>query len=147
TGILKRPILYLSDFFEKHRSLYYDNLMRVRTHNDIEQWIKFFLTGVNETAEKGILTFDGILQLQRDLETKLKDMGARSGDAFRLINYLYQKPLINAKKVSEVIEKTPHTAYKLIDELEKRKILEEITGGERGRLYVFRDYLNLFEND
>ena len=55
-NILKQPILYLSDFFEKNRMLYYDNLMRARTHNDINQWLKFFLTGIIETAKKGVTT-------------------------------------------------------------------------------------------
>ena len=64
-GLLKRPILYLSDFFEQHRDLYYDNLTVVRTKNDINQWFKFFLTGVIQTADKGIKTFDEILKLQK----------------------------------------------------------------------------------
>lgn len=147
SGILKRPILYLSDFFEKNRMLYYDNLMRVRTHNDIEQWLKFFLTGVIATAEKGIQTFDEILQLQKNLEVKLKDLGSRSGDAFRLVEYLYRKPVVNAMTVSEVIGKTLQPAYNLIAEFEKREILKEITGGERGKLYMFEDYVNLFKTD
>src|SRR5690606_35764808 len=50
-GILKQPILYLSDFFEQHKPLYYDNLMRVRTHSDLKQWLKFFLVGITETAQ------------------------------------------------------------------------------------------------
>lgn len=62
-GILRRPILYISDFFERNRSLYYDNLMRVREKNDLAQWFRFFLAGVIETARKGIATFDGILKL------------------------------------------------------------------------------------
>lgn len=146
-GILKSPILYLSDFFERHRSLYYDNLMRVRTHNDMEQWIKFFLTGIIETAQKGVMTFDKILQLQKKLEIELKELGTRSGDAFKVIEQLYNRPVINAKLVSEIIEKSMSPAYSLIAELEKRKILKEITGGERDRVYVFEEYINLFKNE
>jgi len=146
-GILKSPILYLSDFFERHRSLYYDNLMRVRTHNDMEQWIKFFLTGIIETAQKGVMTFDKILQLQKKLEIELKELGTRSGDAFKVIEQLYNRPVINAKLVSKIIEKSMSPAYSLIAELEKRKILKEITGGERDRVYVFEEYINLFKNE
>lgn len=146
-GILKSPILYLSDFFERHRSLYYDNLMRVRTHNDMEQWIKFFLTGIIETAQKGVITFDKILQLQKKLEIELKELGTRSGDAFKVIEQLYKRPVINAKLVSKIIEKSMSPAYSLIAELEKRKILKEITGGERDRVYVFEEYINLFKNE
>ncbi|MEO1411632.1 MAG: Fic family protein [Bacteroidota bacterium] len=65
--ILKRPVLYLSDFFEKNRSLYYDNLMLVRAQNDIQQWFKFFLVGIIETAKQSIYTFDQILKLQREV--------------------------------------------------------------------------------
>lgn len=55
-GIIQQPILYLSDFFENYRSLYYDNLMKVRMQNNLTQWFKFFLTGVIETAKKGVQT-------------------------------------------------------------------------------------------
>jgi len=143
-GILKQPILYLSDFFERNRTLYYDNLMRVRTHNDLTQWIKFFLIGVIETSKEGVATFDGILQLQKVLEDKLKTMGNRSGDARKVISYLYTKPVIDVSKVEELIEKSNVSAYKLIASLEKLEILEEITGSQRGRIYMFKDYIDLF---
>lgn len=146
-GILKRPILYLSDFFERHRNLYYENLMRVRTHNDLDQWIKFFLTGVIETSKKGVKTFDNILQLQKNLELLLKDLGARSGDAFKLIEELYKKPLIDARSVSRIINKTMTPSYRLIEELEKRGILKEMTGNERDRIYAFEDYIKLFKDE
>lgn len=146
-GILKRPILYLSDFFEQHRNLYYDNLMRVRTHNDINQWVKFFLTGVIETAKKGVWTFDNILQLQKSLEIDLKDLGSRSGDALKVIEQLYQNPIIDAKKMSQIIDKSMAPAYRLIEELEKRKIIKEITGNERDRIYVFEQYIKLFKDE
>ena len=146
-GILKQPILYLSDFFEKNRTLYYDNLMRVRTHNDLSQWLKFFLTGTIETAQKGVKTFDGILQLQKNIEEKIKSLKGRGSDAKLLIDYLYTKPVINASKVAEVINKSAASAYKLLRDLEGLKILDEVTGSERGRLYVFSEYLELFSKN
>ncbi|MBI1306730.1 MAG: Fic family protein [Bacteroidetes bacterium] len=144
-GILKAPVLYLSDFFEKHRQLYYDNLMRVRTHNEIDQWFKFFLTGVNETAKKGISTFDGILQLQKTIDEKLKKFGSRASDAQKVIHQLYKKPVTNVNEISGITGKTNVSAYKLISDLEKVGILQEMTGSQRYRMYAFRTYLNLFE--
>jgi Fic family protein len=104
-GILKQPILYLSDFFEKHRALYYDNLMRVSTQNDLTQWLKFFLTGVIETAKIGVETFDGILKLQKDLEEKLISHKGNTDDARKIISSLYENPITDAQKVEKVIEK------------------------------------------
>ena len=146
-GILKQPILYLSDFFEQNRMLYYDNLTRVRTHNDINQWLKFFLTGVIETAKKGVTTFNGIMQLQKILDTKIKSLGSRSGDARKVIDYLYTQPIIEVDKVEELIQKSNVTAYKLIANLEELDILKEISGAQRNKLYVFKDYLDLFNNN
>lgn len=145
-GILKKPILYLSDFFEKHRQLYYDNLMRVRTHNDINQWFKFFLTGIIETSKKGVDTFNSIMHLSKSTEEKITKLGARSSDAHKVIEYLYNNPVIDAQKIGEIIEKNPQSAYQLINKLENLKILKEITGAQRNRLYIFDDYLEIFNN-
>ncbi|MCM4161296.1 Fic family protein [Antarcticibacterium flavum] len=146
-GILKQPILYLSDFFEKHRTLYYDNLMRVRTHDDLNQWFKFFLAGIIETSKNGVKTFDGILQLQKELENKLKGIGARSGDAFKVVEYLYSKPIIDAQKVSEITGKSLKPAYNLLSVLEDLEVVKEITGAQRGRLYAFKEYIELFKHN
>ncbi len=144
-GLLQRPILYISDFFERHRTLYYNNLMRVRTHNDITQWLKFFLTGVIETAQKGIQTFDGILKLQKELDILLKSLKSREGNARKLIAYLYDQPVITPAMVSKNIGLSDASVYKLIRDLEKMDIIKEITGSKRGRIYVFKKYLDLFE--
>lgn len=144
-GILKQPILYLSDFFENNRQLYYDNLMLARTHNNINQWLKFFLTGIIETAKKGVTTFDGILQLQKSLEAKLKGLGNRSLNAQKVVDYLYTQPVINVANVEAIIQKSYVTAYKLINDLEQIEILREISGAQRNKLYVFKDYLDLFK--
>lgn len=143
-GILKKPILYLSDFLENHRTLYYENLMNVREKNDIAQWFKFFLVGIIETAKKGIATFDGILQLQKQNDLKIQSIGSRAANAQKVTNYLYQRPVINVEKVSEIAEISMPSAYKLISELERIEILKESTGGQRGRMYVFDNYLKLF---
>jgi len=144
-GILKRPILYLSDFFERHRMLYYDNLTRVRTHNDINQWIKFFLTGIIEISKKGVETFDGILQLQKCLDIKLQSMGNRINEAKKIVEYLYNQPIIDIARVSKITGKSKATNYKMLEDLERLEILKEITGAQRNRLYVFNDYLELFK--
>lgn len=143
-GILKKPILYLSDFFERNRNLYYDNLTRVREKNDILQWFKFFLVGIIETAKNSIDTFDGILKLQKDVENKLQTLGSRRSKAQLVINYLFQRPIIGAQKANEITGLSLPSVYKLIDDLEKLEILKEITGGKRSKLYLFRGYIKLF---
>ncbi len=146
-GILKQPILYLSDFFEQNRLLYYDNLMRVRTNHDLNQWLKFFLTGVIETAKKGVVTFDGIMQLQKNLETTVKSLGNRGVDAKKVIEFMYTQPVVDVAKVEAVIQKSNVTAYKLLTDLERLGVIREVSGAQRNKLYVFKDYLALFNND
>ncbi|CAG1020441.1 hypothetical protein MTYM_00271 [Methylococcales bacterium] len=144
-GILKKPVLYLSDFFERNRSLYYDNLMRVREKNDLLQWFKFFLVGVIETAQNSITAFDNILKLQKIVDSQVQTLGSRAVNAQKVIHYLYQRPMIDASKVGEVAEISAASAYKLIADLEQFGILKEITGGKRGKMYLFDDYLQLFK--
>jgi len=144
-GILKQPVLYLSDFFERNRTHYYDNLMRVREKNDLPQWFKFFLIGIIETAKSGIVTFDNILKLQKQVETQIRTLGSRTANAQKVVHYLYQRPMIDAAKVGEVAGISPASAYKLIVDLEQFGILKEITGGKRGKQYVFSAYLKLFK--
>ncbi len=146
-GLLKRPILYLSDFFERHRALYFDNLMRVRTHHDLLQWCKFFLVGVIETAKRGASTFDATLQLDRTLASDLGALGHRAADARKVVNRLFERPVADAKSIANVIQKSPVSAYRLIAELESIGVLQEMTGGQRGKVYVFRKYLDLFKTD
>ena len=146
SGILKKPILYLSDYFERNRMYYYDNLMRVRTHNDLAQWFKFFLVGIIETAKKGIQTFDGIMQLQTTIDERLKTLGTRANDARKVISSLYSNPVTDASKVTEIIEKSNVSGYKLIALLEEQGILKEVTGSQRGKIYIFDDYIKLFHN-
>lgn len=144
-GILKKPVLYLSDFFERNRQLYYENLMKVRTSDNLTQWLKFFLVGIIETAKGSIATFDDIMKLQKEIDEKIQRLGARTSKARAVVNQLYQRPLISVQKVAEVTELSLPSAYKLVDELEKLDILKEITGAKRGKQYLFDDYIKLFK--
>jgi len=143
-GILIKPILYLSDFFERNKTLYYDNLMRVRTHNNIKQWLKFFLVGVIETAKKGVDTFDEVLKLKQNSELSIQTLGSRANNAQKILQYLLIRPMIDVNKVVEITGVSQRTAYSLISDLENLEILKEITGAKRGKIYVFKQYLNLF---
>ena len=144
SNVLKKPVLYLSDFFERNRTLYYDNLMRVREKHDITQWFKFFLVGVIETAQKSIETFDSILKLQKEVHLKLQSLKARSTNAQHILDYLYKHPIIGIQKAQELTDLSLPSTYKLIAELENLQLLVEITGGKRSKLYLFKAYLDLF---
>lgn len=143
--ILKKPILYLSDFFERNRQLYYDNLMNVRTKDDLKQWFKFFLVGVIETAKSGIETFDAVLKLKKETEDKIQKTASRSHHLLNIMEFLYQKPTINASKIVDITGVSQATAYKILEELISMKILKEITGSKRGKVYVFDPYIQLFK--
>lgn len=108
---------------------------------------KFFLTGIIETSKKGVTTFDGILQLQKSLEEKLKSLGNRNVDARKVVDYLYTQPIIEVTKIEEILQKSSVTAYKLLADLERLDIIKEISGAQRNKLYVFKDYLDLFNHD
>lgn len=142
--ILKRPILYLSDYLENHRNAYYSSIMKVRENDDIDGWFKFFLTGIIETADKGVNTFATILKLEKEYEETIKQMGSKSANALKVLTELYNYPYVNASKVAKITDMTISSAYNLIGELEKRGILKEVTGGKRGRRYSLYKYLDIF---
>lgn len=146
--ILSKPVLYLSDFFERNRSLYYENLTSARTQNNLVQWLTFFLVGVLETAENSIQTFHEIIRLRLEVEEKkIIFLGKRVPLAMQLMHYLYTKPIVDASEVAKVLNVNTSTSYRLIQEFEKLKILKEKTGYKRNRIFVFEQYLNLFERN
>ncbi len=142
--LLSKPTLYLSDFFEKHRSLYYDNLTRVRTHNDLVQWLKFFLEGVRATAESSIQTFKNIIKLRSEVESKIAKLGKKQEMAREFLQHLYSNPMVDSSDVVKLFKINISTALRLIDDFVKLKILKEITGQKRNRNFVFEGYVKLF---
>ena len=144
--ILKKPALYLSDFFEKHRDYYYDNLMRVRLKNDLEQWIIFFLVGVIETSKLSIQAFKDIIRLKTDIESnKIPKMGSKAEKGIHMLRILFQNPIITSNKLVGELNIAASTANRLLSEFEKLGIIEEYTGFRRNRKYIFKDYFELFD--
>lgn len=148
SGLLNKPSLYLSDYFERNRQLYYDNLNNVRVKNDLLQWLKFFLVGIIETGEKSISTFQGILKLKEEIdEKKLPELGKKLPTAKKLMKHLYKKPVVNVQEIQEELNVSLPTANSLIADFERLKILNEKTGWKRNREFEFTEYLNLFNDN
>jgi Fic family protein len=146
SGILEKPLLYLSDFFEKNKSLYYDNLSAVRTKNDLAQWIKFFLTGVIQTAENSSTTLKKISDLKSSIEKdRILTMGKRSKKGHELFISLFSKPMITARDVEVITKLSPKAANDLISLFVEKNILKETTGFQRNRIFVFDEYLKMFK--
>jgi len=147
-NVLKKPSLYLSDFFEKNKGYYYDNLTTVRLTSNLTQWIKFFLVGVIETSKESIQVFKDIIALKTDIETKrLPTLGSKVEKAQLLLKQLFQVPITDSKQVSELLQISPSTANRLIKDLIELNILSELTGYKRNRKYMFREYFRIFHSE
>lgn len=144
--VLNKPTLYLSDFIEKNRQHYYDNLMAVSLNSKIDQWLRFFLVGIIETANSAIDTFTKIIAMRDKLEKEtILVMGKRLPNAKALLTYLYSKPVVTVSDVIANLDVTKQTANALIKDFNTLGILKEQTGYKRNRIFVFDQYLRLFE--
>ncbi|WP_235941557.1 Fic family protein [Cyclobacterium roseum] len=143
--VLTKPLLYLSAFFENNKSLYYDNLTFVRTKSDMTQWIKYFLIGVHDTAEKSANTLSNVLALKEKCELEInQSFGRKSQSASILLQNLLKKPVIHVNDVKNATGLSFKAANDLVADFIKVGILKEMTGQQRNRIFVFESYLNLF---
>lgn len=143
-GLLHKPSLYLSDFFERHRASYYDALMGVRTSGDITHWVRFFLTGVAETATKGRDTFQKVLALRTESEARMHELGRRGKSGLALLRLLYRRPVLTVGEVGKALGVSAPTANALVADFERMGLLKELTGYARNRVFAFETYLRLF---
>lgn len=143
--ILTKPTLYLSAFFEKNKGAYYDSLTMVRQTNNLEQWVRFFLNGVIETAKDSIKTFKDIIELRQHYEQKIMTLGSRAQKGQKLLLHMFSRPIVNNKNIVKELGISFNSANRLIKSLMELGLLTEITGFSRNRLFVLKEYLDLFK--
>lgn len=140
-GILRRPLLYLSLYFKQNRDAYYDHLQRVRVDGAWEDWLRFFLEGVLEVAESTTETTRRIVRmLERDRRT-IHELGRAAGTAHRVHDLAARLVVIRAPWAAKTLNLTEPPVYGAINRLEEAGILREVTGRQRGKLYVYDEYL------
>lgn len=146
-GLLDKPALYLSDYFERHKTEYIDRLMAVRQGNQMKQWLIFFLFGIRETAENSIQVFRNILALKERLEREVlpRFSTRRQENAQTLMQYLYKTPAIDIKRVAKLLGLQANTAATLVNDFVKYGVLHELTGKQRNRIFLFNDYFMIFK--
>ncbi|MFA5752885.1 MAG: Fic family protein [Bacteroidales bacterium] len=141
---MAKPVLYLSDFFERNRMEYYQALERVRFTDSLDHWLRFFLTGVIQTAQNSKKTFVEIGTLRDSYRERIISLGKREKLATKFLLQLYSAPIVSPREAEKKLGVTAATTNRLISQLEKLGILKEITGYSRNRLYALPEYLDIF---
>jgi len=147
-GLLHKPALYLSDYFERHKTAYVDHLMAVREGNHLRDWLVFFLFGVEETARASATVFRAIITLKQGIERDVlpRFSARRQDNAHELMRHLYGQPIVDVKWVTETLGIATNTAAALISDMVSSGVLVEVTGQRRNRMFMFEDYLQLFRS-
>lgn len=144
-GVLSEPILYLSLYFKTHRNQYYAHLQQVRDTGDWEGWLKFFLVGIQEIALQATDTAREILSMVQEDRSKLLEIGRGAGSALQIHQYLEKKPLAVIPEMVKELNLTTPTVTAALQNLESLGIVREITGKQRGRVFVYDQYLKILE--
>ena len=143
--ILERPVLYLSEHFKKHQELYFSMLDEYRKGN-ISSWLKFFLKGVVTVAKEAIETSDRIIDLREKDMQKVSSLGRASKNAIVLLKNLYKLPIINVRKIQEVTNLSREASNRLVKRFIRLGLLHPKEKEKKyGRIFVYKEYLNLFE--
>ncbi len=145
SGVLRKPLLYLSEFFKKYRQQYYDKLNNAREKDDLEGWLKFFLEGVRLTSDNAVETIKKINDLKIKDSEMIDNSGIRSRNIITVYNYLFKSPYINAPLVERITGIKRKNSIALLSKLEKLGILKELTGESRRKIYVYEKYEKIFE--
>jgi Fic family protein len=144
-GVLERPVLYLSHYFKQHRMEYYDRLQRIRDAGDWEGWLAFFLRGVAAVSREASDTARKILLLREEHRSVITDrFGRAAGNGHRVLESLYERPIIAVADVQALLGVTYPAANNLVARLEQAGILVEITGQARHRRFRYEPYVELF---
>lgn len=144
-GILKRPLLYLSEFINQHKQVYYDRLQATRDNGDVEGWLKYILTAIWRVAEAAGRTARRILMLREEHRRLVEKVQPRSGNGLRLLDYLFQYPIVSANVVAGVLGVSYPTANNLLRLFVDQGILEETSTVRNIRLFRYQRYIALME--
>jgi Fic family protein len=145
-GVLKQPLLYLSYFFKKYRTEYYDRLQAIRDKGDWERWLKFFLRGMYEVAQEATSTARKIVNLREEHRALVAEkLGRGPAKSMQVLEMLYLRPIISVNSVIEVTGLSYANANKLVKDFCDLGIIVEITGQRRNRRFSYEPYLDLFK--
>jgi len=142
---LREPLLYLSLFLKQNRPEYYDCLQRVRTEGDWVGWLRFFLEGVEVTAQQAAEATEEILRLFRDDRERIDGIGRRSLNAGRLHELLRRHPITTVASAADALKLTAPTVRGAIEALERLEIIREVTGKKRDRIYSYERYVSILD--
>ena len=143
-GMLEKSCLYISDYIERNKDAYYDMLTRVRTHNDMIGWIKFFLEVVIETSKTAKEKFRNVVELTMEMDKVIMDLSVKPENARKVLDVLYDEPIISRKKILKKIDIKPTTLNVTVNSLQERGIIQETTGYSRNQVFAFQKYIDLF---
>lgn len=143
-GMLDKSCLYISDYIERNKDLYYDMLTRVRTHNDMIGWIKFFLEAIIETSKVAKEKFRKVVELTKEMDEEIMDLSVKPENAKKVLDVLYDEPAINRKKICELTGIKEGTVKNIINSLLEKDIIIETTGYSRNQIFKFQKYTDLF---
>ena len=141
-GLLSEPLLYLSDFFERHRDEYNKLLLNVSQKGDWKAWLTFFLNGVRQQSEDALLTIQQLLALQN----RYREIAAGQRVpkvVNRLIDYLFASPAVSVSELSKIWDISFPAVQRGVNYLIEKGILREITRRSRNRLFVAREIFNI----
>lgn len=142
--VLHKPLLYLSYFLKAHRAEYYDRLMAVRNAGDWEGWLRFFLRGVYAVSTTSTETARSILDMRERHRVHIADRLSNSANALKLLDYLFQRPMVTAGEAKQVMDVSYVTASNVIGKMEEAGLLKEVTGQKRNKVYRYEPYIALF---
>lgn len=145
--VLQKPVLYLSYFFKKHRQRYYEELQSVSDAGTWERWLTFFLRGIVEVSGQATDTARRILALREEhRRTIAENFGRAAGNGHRVLEHLYEYPLVSVRDVQSLTGVTYQAANNLVARMVDNGILREFTGQARNRAFVYQSYIDLFRD-
>ena len=143
-GMLEKSCLYISDYIDRNKDTYYDMFTRVRTHNDMIGWINFFLEAVIETSKTAKEKFRNVVELTMEMDKVIMDLSVKPENARKVLDVLYDEPIISRKKILEKIDIKPTTLNVTVNSLQEKGIIQETTGYSRNQVFAFQKYIDLF---